>query len=166
MLVPSCPDDTYVVYICSHWATCLVRLNTVGILLTCDHKFQPGRLSLIHIPINHYPFFLQPILRLLFGEDHDQDAAKIPWTYRHQFLNVSITPVECSVVCSKELATRFIRPLADRFNGLLGTDGPERAKQRVLINSEDFIVVQVDGQGLDAGQRVLELTSPLAMAGM
>lgn len=36
----------------------------------------------------------------------------------------------------------------------------------VSVSAEDYVVVQVDGEGLDAGQRVLELTSPLAMAGM
>lgn len=37
---------------------------------------------------------------------------------------------------------------------------------KVQISSEDYLVMQVEGQGLDAGQRVVELTSPLAMAGM
>ena len=116
---------------------------------------------MIHIPLELYPFFLQPILRLLFGDDHDDDASKIPWTDRHKFLNVSITPIECSVVCSRELAERFFRPLVTVFNH--ETD-PKKAK--IMISSEDFVVIQVDGQGLDAGQRVLELTRPLAMAGM
>ncbi len=34
------------------------------------------------------------------------------------------------------------------------------------ISSEDFVVISVRGEGLEAGQRVLELTSPLALAGM
>ncbi|KAF3479543.1 uncharacterized protein GIQ15_06519 [Arthroderma uncinatum] len=36
----------------------------------------------------------------------------------------------------------------------------------IQISSEDYLVMQVEGQGLDAGQRVVELTSPLAMAGI
>lgn len=43
---------------------------------------------------------------------------------------------------------------------------PGQNKARIHISEDDYIVIQVDGQGLDAGQRVLELTSPLAMAGM
>jgi hypothetical protein len=43
-------------------------------------------------------------------------------------------------------------------------DAPSRGL--VHVTSEDFVVMQVDGEGLDAGQRVLELTSPLALAGM
>ena len=39
-------------------------------------------------------------------------------------------------------------------------------RDRIMISKEEFVVVQVEGQGLDAGQRVLELTRPLAMAGM
>jgi hypothetical protein len=41
-----------------------------------------------------------------------------------------------------------------------------QSRSQVHITTEDFIVMQVDGEGLDAGQRVLELTSPLALAGM
>jgi hypothetical protein len=121
---------------------------------------------LIHIPIEYYSFFLQPLLRLLFGDDHDEDAAKIPWTNRHDFLNVSITPVECSVICSRDLADRFFRPLADLFDRLASNGKGKKGKENVEISNDDYIVIQVEGQGLDAGQRVLELTSPLAMAGM
>ncbi|KAJ9617082.1 hypothetical protein H2200_000803 [Cladophialophora chaetospira] len=126
---------------------------------------QEPHLALIHIPIELYSLCLQPILRLLFGEDHDEDAARISWTNRHDFLNISITPVECSIICSRHLADRFVQPLADVLNKLYArTNGG--AKPEIQISAEDYIVIQVDGQGLDAGQRVLELTSPLAMAGI
>ena len=125
--------------------------------------FQNPRLALIHIPLRSYSFFLQPILRLLFGEDHSEDASTIPWTNRHDFLNISITPVECSVICTRDLAERFFRPLAEVYNNLVNSAG---RTDEVLIGKDDYIVIQVEGQGLEAGQRVLELTSPLAMAGM
>lgn len=38
--------------------------------------------------------------------------------------------------------------------------------RRATISSEDFVVISVEGEGLEAGQRVLELTTPLALAGM
>jgi hypothetical protein len=123
-------------------------------------------LSLIHIPLNHYSFFLQPILRLLFGEDHDEDAIKIPWTDRHRFLNVSITTIECSVFCSRELADRFFRPLAEVFNSNRPKRNSHTKDDLIEINPEDFVVMRVDGGGIEAGQRVVELTSPLALAGM
>jgi len=134
--------------------------------LTLQIGLQEPQLALIHIPIQLYSFLLQPILRLLFGEDHDEDAAKVPWTSRHDFLNVSITPVECSVICTRQLADRFIRPAAEVLNKIYASDKKSKSKKEVHISPDDFIVVQVDGQGLDAGQRVLELTSPLAMIGM
>ncbi len=40
------------------------------------------------------------------------------------------------------------------------------AQDQVSLATDEYVVVQVDGEGLEAGQRVLELTSPLAMAGM
>lgn len=75
------------------------------------------------------------------------------------------------------MADRFIAPVANVLNRLFaaadtgdggggGGGGGDRHKTKIEISTEDYIVIQVDGQGLDAGQRVLELTSPLAMAGM
>jgi hypothetical protein len=123
---------------------------------------------LVHIPLDLYPFFVQPILRLLFSDvppiqepaegDDEITPAVLP---SPGFVNLSVTPVECSVVCSRQLAERFFAPLANRFNKLAPATG-----SRVSIGKDDFIVMQVDGQGLDAGQRVLELSSPLALAGM
>lgn len=76
------------------------------------------------------------------------------------FINFSLTPVECSVVCSRQLAERFFMPLANKFNKLASSN------QKVWFSDDDFIAMQVEGQGLDAGRRVLELTGPLALAGM
>ena len=82
-------------------------------------------------------------------------ALSVPWAHMHPFLNISITPIECSIICSRELAQKYFAPVIKR--------GP---KDGVSISPEDFIAVSVEGEGLEAGQRVLELTSPLAMAGM
>ena len=41
-----------------------------------------------------------------------------------------------------------------------------KAKQAVIISNDDFVVIQVGGEGMEAGQRVLDLTAPLALAGM
>jgi len=73
-------------------------------------------------------------------------------------VNISVTPVECSVVCSKELVERLFRPIINRLSS--------STKGDVVIGEDDFVVLQVDGEGLDAGKRVLDLTSPLAFAGM
>lgn len=79
---------------------------------------------------------------------------------------MSITPVECSVICSRYVAERFIRPVAEVLNKFHASNKQGKSKTEIQISAEDYVVIQVDGQGLDAGQRVLELTSPLAMAGM
>lgn len=77
------------------------------------------------------------------------------------FTNISITPVECSIICSRTLVNLYFTSMVEKFNqNAIATDS------KVQISEEDFLVMQVEGQGLDAGQRVLELTRPLAMAGM
>lgn len=124
---------------------------------------QPVRVALVHIPNEHYPFFVQPLLKILFGEDHDDLNPEIPWTYRHDFLNFSVTPIGCTLICSQVLVNEFFAPLAEQFNELLGS---RNSNSLIEISHEDYVVVQVDGQGLNASERVLELTAPLAMAGM
>jgi hypothetical protein len=137
-------------------------------LITAQISFLDPTLALIHIPIELYPFCLQAILRLLFGDDHDEDAASIPWTNRHEFLNISITPVEVSVICSRYLADRYVRPVTEILNNLYAqvVNKEGSAKTQIQMSAEDYVVIKIDGQGLDAGQRVLELSGPLAMAGI
>ena len=135
-------------------------------MLTLEWVLKPDRLSLIHVPISLYPFFVQPILRVLFGDDNHHDAADISWTKRHHFLNISITPVECSIFCSVKLADQYFRPLIDGFNSMVVSETSKTTRAPVEISAEDFVVIEVAGQGPEAGQRVVDLTSPLAMAGM
>jgi hypothetical protein len=131
-------------------------------------SFKDTHLALIHIPLHLYSSFLQTILQLLLPNEsrsngissNGNGSVQPPkgWPYEHPFVNISITPVECSVVCSRRLAREIFVPARDALN--------DASKKQVAITDEDFVVMQVDGEGLDAGQRVLELTSPLALAGM
>ncbi|KAE8355745.1 ACT domain-containing protein [Aspergillus coremiiformis] len=133
-------------------------------LLTTIVATQEDRLALVHIPLDLYPYFLNPILQVLFHEvppingNHtdSQDGGSQP-----AFLNLSITPVECSIMCPRQLANDYFAPLVERF----AKDNSSN-QCRLSISREDFIAMQVYGEGLEAGQRVLELTSPLAMAGI
>lgn len=69
-------------------------------------------------------------------------------------------------MCSKAMVDRYLMPLAKQLNSLIG-DSKSRSKTSTIeISKDEYVVVQVDGQGLDASERVLELTGPLAMAGM
>jgi hypothetical protein len=130
--------------------------------------FKDTNLALIHIPLHLYSSFLQSILQLLLPTEprtngavtNGNGAVQPPrgWPYEHPFVNISITPTECSVVCSRKLATVLFVPALHFLDA--------GARDQVHVTPEDYVVMQVDGEGLDAGQRVLELTSPLALAGM
>lgn len=77
---------------------------------------------------------------------------------RHAFLNISITPIECSVVCHSNWAKSVFEPVVNRL--------PRDAAKRVTISKETYLVLSVISAGMDAGNRVMELTSPLALAGI
>lgn len=128
--------------------------------------YKASHLVLVHIPNEIFPFFLQPLFRILFSHEHDGYASAVPWTDRHDFLNFSITPVGCSLIASKPLVDKYFRSLAEQFNAFAITGKFKSRSQTVEISSDEYVVIQVEGQGVDAGQRVLELTGPLAMAGM
>jgi len=91
-------------------------------------------------------------------EDVTDHAASHSWPYEHPFVNISVTPVECSVVCSREVATKFFAPVRDALIPQL--------RYQCCISDDDYVAMQVYGDTVDAGQRVLELTGPLAMNGM
>ena len=118
-----------------------------------------------------YHRYLQSVLKLLFPSSSERsrtrsevdrhEAPTVSWANQQPFLNVSITPIECSIVCTKELAQQFFGSCANQ-SPRAGDPKPDHA----TISSEDFVVISVEGEGLEAGQRVLELTTPLALAGM
>lgn len=148
--------------------------TTVKILQEC-------RLCLIHIPLHLYPHFVQAILSLILplspldadhqqpdnaadDSDDDDDAPDYPSPGRpssaiKDFVNISVTPVECSVVCSRASVDKWFAPIIKTLE-----TGGHRGD--VMIGLDEFVAIQVDGEGLDAGQRVLDLTSPLALAGV
>lgn len=74
------------------------------------------------------------------------------------FVNVSFTPVECSLICSDTVVTELLKPLLDMLD-------PE-ARGQVHISRETYVAIQVDGDGLDNGGRVVDLTAPLSRAGI
>ena len=79
---------------------------------------------------------------------------------RHSFLNISITPVECSVVCHSSWARDVFEPAIKRL------PGGHAAASRVTISTDAYLILSVISAGTDAGSRVMELTSPLAMSGV
>lgn len=124
--------------------------------------FQDTQLVLVHIPLHLYSNFLQPILQLLLPTaicDAGDGAVQAPegFTPRQPFINISVTPIECSIVCSRKLVNELFVPILD----LLDT-----ASKGDVVITDDFIVMSVEGDDLDADRRVLEFTGPLALAGM
>ncbi|KAI0157698.1 ACT domain-containing protein [Xylariaceae sp. FL1272] len=124
-------------------------------------SFLEGTYSLIHVPLDLYATFLQPILQVLLPQGGDAGLAndvEDGTEYRHNFLNISITPVECSVVCHSSFAKTIFEPVVARL--------PRDAAKRVTISKETYLVLSVISAGMDAGSRVMELTCPLALAGI
>jgi hypothetical protein len=129
--------------------------------------FKDAQLALIHVPLHLYRTFVQTILNVLLpsedrpnssGSSGSSSSATKTWPNERPFLNISVTPIECSIVCPRSVADDFFVPAINTLDA--------KSRAEVSISHEDYVVMQVDGEGLDAGQRVLELTSPLAMAGM
>jgi len=76
----------------------------------------------------------------------------------HGFLNISITPIECSIVCHHSLSTQIFQPFISRL--------PPTSATQIQISRDTYNVFSVSTSGLEAGQRVMEITAPLAMAGI
>jgi hypothetical protein len=121
-----------------------------------------------------YPYFIKSVLRLIYDEtppledETDDDTlddfehASEHGSYKPPaFMNVSITPVEVSIMCPRRLIDKYFVPVMDQLDQLDAS-----LRSRLVVSENDYIAMQVLGQGLEAGKRVLELTSPLALAGM
>lgn len=112
--------------------------------------------------MNLYPSFLQPILQVLLPQGGDDplanEAEGLSIDNKHGFLNISITPVECSVVCHSNWAQNVFEPVIKRL--------PANVAKTVTISKDTYLILSVISAGMDAGSRVMDLTSPLALAGV
>jgi hypothetical protein len=73
-------------------------------------------------------------------------------------MNISVTPIECSVVCNTTWAREVFQPVIDSLS--------KEVQRYVSISKESYMVFSVSSAGMEAGQRVIDLTAPLAMAGI
>jgi len=137
--------------------------------LAAEVQFKDEPLALIHIPLRVYPFLLQELLSILLGNNSPKPqsngtASAIPpthWTHRHGFLSISLTPVECSIVCSRSLVSQKLSPAIQKLEQNL------KDEPGISISSDDFLALQIEISGdLEPDQRIVELTSPLALAGV
>lgn len=128
---------------------------------------QDGTYTLIHIPLDLYPSLFQPIIRVLLpqtptdqasSELPDGDFEVLPSKSSHGFLNISITPIECSIVCHSTWVDKVFQPAIKNL--------PKEAARSISISKDTYMVLSVISAGLDPAGRVMELTSPLALAGI
>ncbi|TVY18147.1 hypothetical protein LARI1_G003657 [Lachnellula arida] len=140
-------------------------INVKPILWNDTNGQQEGQFSLIHIPLPLYSALLQPILRVLLPhggptQNHEPEGLLegLSVDNKHGFLNISVTPIECSIVCHTSWAHNVFEPVIKRL--------PKESSKQVQISKENYIVFSVSSAGMEAGQRVMDLTSPLAMAGI
>ncbi|KAK0760388.1 hypothetical protein N5P37_007473 [Trichoderma harzianum] len=128
-------------------------------------SFLEGTYTLIHIPLDLYPTLLQPLLRILLPQtqslnftrdSREYELEGLTTDYQHGFLNISITPIECSVVCHSSWAKNVFEPA---LNAL-----PKPLKNTVKLYKDTYMILAVTSAGLDPGGRVMELSSPLAFA--
>lgn len=130
-------------------------------------SFLDGTYTLIHIPLNLYSTLLQPILRVLLPQSQSVSGPRDSPEYelqgltadgQHGFLNISVTPIECSLVCHSSWAKNVFEPVLQTLS--------REAAKTVSISKDSYMILSVISAGLDAAGRVMELTSPLALAGI
>ncbi|KAK3308725.1 ACT domain-containing protein [Chaetomium strumarium] len=130
--------------------------------MTAQVSFLDGTLSLIHIPLDLYTSLLQPILKVVLPPSQDPtqslQANLTSNSHKHGFLNISVTPIECSIVCNSAWAQSVFEPAIKRL--------PREQAKSVAISKDTYAALSVYGAGVDAGSRVADLTSPLALAGI
>ncbi|KAH8656536.1 ACT domain-containing protein [Tricladium varicosporioides] len=128
-------------------------------------SFLEGQFSLIHIPLPLYSALLQPILRVLLPHGGPTNSSGpegllegLSTDNKHGFLNISVTPIECSIVCHTSWARSVFEPVIQAL--------PKSESSQVQISKDTYIIFSVSSAGMEAGQRVMDLTAPLAMAGI
>ncbi|PHH83009.1 hypothetical protein CDD83_3091 [Cordyceps sp. RAO-2017] len=77
-------------------------------------SFLDGTYTLIHIPLDLYATLLQPVLRVLLPQAQSLEPGPglegLTADGQHGFLNISLTPLECSLVCHASWARSVLEP--------------------------------------------------------
>lgn len=106
---------------------------------------------------------MQPILQILLPPSQGTDSPEaelenLTLEEKHGFLNISITPIEISIVCSDSWAKNIFDPVIRSLS--------RDSAKTVSVSKDSYVVLCVFSAGVDAGSRVVDLTSPLALAGV
>uniref|UniRef100_A0A060T8X8 ARAD1C33220p n=1 Tax=Blastobotrys adeninivorans TaxID=409370 RepID=A0A060T8X8_BLAAD len=89
------------------------------------------------------------------AETEDQEIDDLI-TNLEEFISVTLTPLECSVICPSEIVSILFQDQLHSVGESLG----------VQVISHEYVPIQFDGDGLDSGQRVLAVSAPLSNAGI
>lgn len=95
-------------------------------------------------------------------DDDDETAVSDKIEALQEFINVSFTPVECSVICPTELVGILFGKALDQAS--IFSKSTFSGKPKALQGQ--YLAIQVDGDGADSGSRILEITAPLSSAGI
>ncbi|OAA72261.1 hypothetical protein ISF_01334 [Cordyceps fumosorosea ARSEF 2679] len=126
-----------------------------------------GSYNLIYFPHELYPYLVQPIIRTLIPQTQDLHIAShapeheldgLTPDQQHRFLNISITPIECSLVVHASWARAVFLPAIARL--------PAPLAAQVRVSADTYMILCVIAAGLDPAGRVMQLSSPLALAGI
>lgn len=104
--------------------------------------FLEPSLSLINVPLALLPHFVYGILHLIHSPP--------------DFFNVSLTPTSLSIICPVEETRHLFVPILAALKTVAGA----------TIEEQEYVCMQIDGEGMGDGSRLLELTQPLAQAGV
>lgn len=85
-------------------------------------------------------------------EQQQQQAIRDRIEELREFINISFTPVECSVICPTELVDLLF--------------GQAFAVHKATILTERYIAIQVDIAGSNSGPNLIEITAPLSKVGI
>lgn len=146
--------------ISSGWALLYNHSTRDFRILHLANLTKNGHFSLIHVPHAIYTSLLGPIIRILLPtpDTNPLSGPEKPFSPYHEFLNISVTPIEASIVCSVSWADHVFQPFIASL--------PSNFRDQITISHESYVVFSVGGAGTEAGQRVMDLTAPLAMAGI
>ena len=86
------------------------------------------------------------------GDSDDNDSE------RDTFVNISFTPLECSIIAPSKSIHKLFPPCLE----LIASD----LVKSIIFSDDDYIAMQIDGEGIDTGDRLLSLTTPIAAAGI
>lgn len=82
-----------------------------------------------------------------------------------EFVNISVTPAECSIICPTELVPFLFGSALDML-AAAQEDSEQQGLDQPSVLQEQYLAIQVDGDGAESGLQLLDLTAPLSAAGI